>query len=99
MNGSRLPIRFLRKGLGFSGVDLAAHIGVTAETVSRWGQGATPMGTTADRLLRWMVLTREPLSHYPLDVFRDVAQGSPKPIRVGLKAQRGQRHRVRLEAA
>ncbi len=43
-------IRFLRKYLGFSGADFAAHVGTTPETVSRWENGAAPMGVTADRL-------------------------------------------------
>ncbi len=49
-------IRFLRQQLGLSGIDLAMHLGRTPESVSRWEHGRTPMGTTADRLLRLMVV-------------------------------------------
>ena len=49
-------IRYLRKYLGWSGVDFAAHMGVTPETVSRWERGTTPMGGQADRLLRLLVV-------------------------------------------
>ena len=49
-------IRFLRRTLGWSGRDFADHMGATAETVSRWENGRTPVGTQADRLLRLMVL-------------------------------------------
>ncbi|MGQ0732251.1 MAG: helix-turn-helix domain-containing protein [Acidobacteriota bacterium] len=32
-------IRFLRKQLGLSGIDLAMHLGATPESVSRWENG------------------------------------------------------------
>lgn len=48
-------IRFLRTYLGYSGGDFAEKIGVTREAVSRWENGARPMGKTAERLLRLMV--------------------------------------------
>src|SRR5262245_32829553 len=48
-------VRFLRKHLGLSGADFAEHMGTTPETVSRWENGATPMGQVSDRLLRLMV--------------------------------------------
>jgi putative zinc finger/helix-turn-helix YgiT family protein len=75
-------IRFLRKYLGWSGVDFAAHMGTTAETVSRWEQGAVRMGVTADRLLRLMVASRDPVRDYPLEVMREVAKASAKPVHV-----------------
>ena len=50
-------IRFLRKQLGFSGVDLAAHMGVAPETVSRWENGGQEIGPVADRLLRLLAIT------------------------------------------
>jgi putative zinc finger/helix-turn-helix YgiT family protein len=61
-------IRYLRKYLGWSGVDFARHVGTTPETVSRWETGASPMGAVADRLLRLMVATRAPVSDYSLDL-------------------------------
>jgi putative zinc finger/helix-turn-helix YgiT family protein len=82
-------IRYLRKWLGLSGVDFAAHVGVTAETVSRWEQGATAMGGSAERLLRWFVFTREPVSEYPLNMLKDVAIAQPRPIKVGLRVEHG----------
>ena len=59
-------IRFLRKYLGWSGQDSARHFGVTPETVSRWENGAKPMGATAERLLRLTVLTIDPMDEYPI---------------------------------
>lgn len=89
-------IRFLRKYLGFSGADFAEHVGVTPETVSRWEQGAKAMGPVAERLLRWMVLTRQPLSHYPLDLLKDVAQEEAKPVRFGMKVADGHWREARV---
>ncbi|MCC6751865.1 MAG: helix-turn-helix domain-containing protein [Deltaproteobacteria bacterium] len=59
-------IRFLRKHLGWSGQDFARHFGVTPETVSRWENGAKPMGPTAERLLRLSALVVDPVEEYPL---------------------------------
>lgn len=60
-------IRYLRKYLGWSGVDFAKHMGVTPETVSRWENSREAIGPQADRLLRLMVVTREPEREYPLE--------------------------------
>ena len=37
-------------------------MGTAPETVSRWEHGATPIGKTADRLLRLLVATQIPAS-------------------------------------
>jgi putative zinc finger/helix-turn-helix YgiT family protein len=79
-------VRYLRKYLGWSGADLARYMGTTAETVSRWETGAEPMGATADRLLRLMVVTRAPVSDYSLDVLKKIAKKTPPAtMRLGLK--------------
>jgi len=49
-------IRFLRKWLSLTGVDLAGVIGVAPETVSRWENGREALCVSADRLLRAVVL-------------------------------------------
>ena len=59
-------ICFLRKHLGWSGRDFARHFGVSPETVSRWENGKKAMGPTAERLLRVLALTYDPLDEYPL---------------------------------
>ena len=79
-------IRYLRKWLGWSGVDFAQHMGVTAETVSRWENGAASMAGTAERLLRLLVLSREPVQDYSLDVLKTIALAKPKPLRLGMRA-------------
>ncbi len=63
-------IRFLRKSLGWSSADFAAYMAVQPETVSRWESGSQEMGPVAERLLRLLVANREPVTQYPLDLFR-----------------------------
>jgi transcriptional regulator with XRE-family HTH domain len=82
-------IRFLRKYLGWSGGDFAAHIGSTPETVSRWEHGSASMGVTADRLLRLMVASRQPAADYALETIRIVARTQPKPIRLRVEVTDG----------
>ena len=79
-------VRFLRKYLGLSGVDFAEILGVAAESVSRWETGKAAMGGTADRYLRLLVLTRQPVSHYPLEMLRTIATEEAKPLKLGLRA-------------
>jgi transcriptional regulator with XRE-family HTH domain len=82
-------IRFLRKYLGWSGVDFGEYMGVAAETVSRWENGAANMGPAAERLLRLWALTREPTSDYSLDVLKVVAQKRPAAQRLQVKVENG----------
>lgn len=60
-------VRFLRKSLGWSGSNLAKHMGVAVETVSRWENGAAPIGPQADRLLRLMVAQGRLTTNYPTE--------------------------------
>lgn len=84
---SGAEIRYLRKVLGWSGVDFADHMGTTAETVSRWETGATPIGPQADRLLRLMVMTKDPVPDYrKLDVLKTVAKARPAVVRLLARA-------------
>ena len=78
-----VEIRFLRKVLGWSGADFAEHMGTTPETVSRWENGSAAMGPQADRLLRLMVLTRDPVGDYrKLDLLKTVARAKPAAVRL-----------------
>src|SRR5262249_46395388 len=80
-------VRFLRKVLGWSGRDFAEHMGTSVETVSRWETGATPIGAQADRLLRLMVMTRDPVSDDKrLDLLKTVARAKPAAVRLLVKA-------------
>ena len=79
-------IRFLRKSLGWSGVDFAKRMGTTKETVSRWETGKLAMGPQADRLLRMLVAKGTPVEEYPVDVLSQVAADGPaRPARVELE--------------
>jgi len=80
-------IRFLRKGLGWSGVDFAKRTGTKPETVSRWENGKALMGPQADRLLRVLVAKETPVMEYSVDVLAQVAadDGPATPVRVELK--------------
>ncbi len=82
-------IRYLRKYLGWSGADFAAHMGTTRETVSRWENGQVLMGTQADRLLRLMVATKGPVKDYSLDTLKAIsAKKQPQTFRLGLTVER-----------
>ena len=80
-------IRFLRKHLGWSGGEFAAHLGVSRETVSRWETGAAAMGPVAERLLRLVAVCRDPGDSDTLAVLRHIARGRPSPraLHVALK--------------
>jgi putative zinc finger/helix-turn-helix YgiT family protein len=92
-------IRFLRKYLGLSGVDFAAHMGVTPESVSRWENGAMEMSTTAERLLRHLVARQAPLDDYKGEVMLRSATGERAPSHLSLHWQRGPRNWQAGEAA
>lgn len=51
-------IRFLRTHLGFSGTDFADHVGVSAESVSRWESGSVNMKEATEKLLRVLILSK-----------------------------------------
>ena len=83
-------IKYLRKWLGWSGVDFARHMGTVPETVSRWEQGRVSMSPQADRLLRLMVTTRAPVEDYGLDALTTIRERAPaRPAPLRLQWERG----------
>ncbi len=66
-------VRFLRTHLEWTGAELAQHLGVTPESVSRWENDREPIGPVADRLLR-MVVSRDRPSDFPLESLTQVAR-------------------------
>jgi len=79
-------IRFLRKWLGWSGVDFAAHMGVTPETVSRWETGNLGMGAAADRLVRLMIVNQAPVQNFSLELLKAIDEKASVPFRLGVEA-------------
>ena len=75
-------IRFLRKHLEYSGTELAAYMGVTPETVSRWENAAKDMGVVADRLIRLLVVQVEQIRDFPLEAMRQIEGGPAEPLRM-----------------
>ncbi len=75
-------VRFLRKHLGLSGRDFARKMGVDHTTVSKWENGAQPMGGQSERALRIMVLADKPVEEYPLE---EMATEDARPMRLRMK--------------
>jgi putative zinc finger/helix-turn-helix YgiT family protein len=80
-------IKFIRKYLGFSGVDFARTICVAPETISRWENGHEVISPTTDRLLRLMVANLRPVSAYPNEELKSIARSTvkPRPVKVSLR--------------
>ena len=77
-------IRFLRKRLEWTGVELAARLGVTPDTASRWQTGKRPINPTADRLLRLYVAYIERLTAMA-DALRDVEETGASPVHLRME--------------
>lgn len=90
-------IRFLRKCMGWSGVDFARKMGVTPETVSRWERGRLRMSAPAEALLRIWVATFEPDRDYMHEILDHVPDRG-KPKRRGLRMFRRAREWEPTEA-
>lgn len=76
-------VRFLRKWLGYSSADFALVMGVQPESVSRWERKdtTTPIGPTAERLLRVLVANQDPIERYPIDLLKTKTRLKGKPLR------------------
>jgi putative zinc finger/helix-turn-helix YgiT family protein len=81
---SGAEVRFLRKSLGWSGVDFARHIGVDPSTVSNWENDKDPIGASSDRLLRLMVAHGAPVDEYPLEELTKIENERTPPVEVRL---------------
>jgi putative zinc finger/helix-turn-helix YgiT family protein len=79
---SGTEIRFLRKYLGWSGVDFARHVGVDPSTVSTWENDKDPIGGPSDRLLRLMVAHGAPVEDYPLEELTKIENQRTPPAEV-----------------
>ena len=81
---SGAEVRYLRKYLGWSGVDFAKHIGADPSTVSNWETEKDPIGMASDRLLRMMVAHGAPVDEYPLDELTKIENERQPPLAVRL---------------
>jgi len=81
-------VRFLRKWLDLSGPEFAKRMGVTLETVSRWENGAMPIGAQADRLLRLLVAQGRLEMIYPGECLDRIDASEANEIRVGVRFKR-----------
>ena len=82
-------LRFLRKHLGYSGIDLAERLDVTPEHLSRWENDAAPMSAMAERLIRLMVVHTDRAADYSLDDLKDTPKGKPVPLRLKVRLEEG----------
>jgi DNA-binding transcriptional regulator YiaG len=86
--GERLAapeVTFLRKHLDYTGARLAKALGVTGPTVSRWETGREPIGPSADRLLRALVVLHDGAGdRFDPARFEAIEQGAG-PIRLTLR--------------
>ncbi|MEP7121422.1 MAG: helix-turn-helix domain-containing protein [Byssovorax sp.] len=80
-------IRVLRNVLGWTAVELAAHLGVSSSQVSRWENDREPVGPVADRMLRAILALREGMS-LSTDRLASIAK-EPRPLRATLRHTRG----------
>ena len=80
-------IRFLRKFLGYSGVDFSKVVGVSPETLSRWENAKEKMGPIAENLVRMLVVHEQPTREYRVqEILPKITRvSSPKPIGVRVK--------------
>lgn len=83
---SGVEVRFLRKYLGWSGVDFSKHVGAEPSTVSNWERGKSAIGSSADRLLRLMVAHGDPVQDYSLEELTKIKKTSKKCTNFRFKA-------------
>jgi len=80
-------VKFLRKLLGWKGNELAARMGVTPSSMSRWESGVVPILPLADRALRSFVAIER---HIPLELSElariDATDASPLEAVIELTA-------------
>ncbi|MCL2779186.1 MAG: hypothetical protein FWD73_14400 [Polyangiaceae bacterium] len=81
-------VRFLRTYLGLSGIDFSEHMGVTASTVSHWENDKEPIGTSADRLLRMMVVFNSQVQDYSLEDLKRIEPIVPAAWKIKLHSGR-----------
>jgi putative zinc finger/helix-turn-helix YgiT family protein len=81
-------VRYLRKYMGWSGVDFASRMGVNPETVSRWENDKEVISSQSDRLLRLIVARGWPVEDYSVDDLTKIDdRKDPPPVEVELRVR------------
>ncbi len=78
-------LRFIRKALGMRAVDLAALLDVTAETVSHWENGHTPIDVGAFTVLGDLVadaIAGKTTTRDRLESLREPVKAPKRPVRL-----------------
>lgn len=84
-NAGGEAFRFMRKAIGLAANDLAALLGTTPETISRWETGKHPLDPMAWRALALLVREVAAGSTAGLDMLRTSLKAKPLPRRVAVK--------------
>jgi DNA-binding transcriptional regulator YiaG len=88
-------IRFLRTWMGWEGVEFAARLGVSPETISRWEHGAHPTRPLADRSVRLLAAVGGRLGRFDPDRLAAIdAKARPAPLRLRLRFDGERWHRL-----
>ena len=81
-------VRYLRKYMGWSGVDFASHMGGSPETVSRWENDKELISSISDRLLHLIVVRSWPVEDDSVDDLVKIDdRRDPPPAHVELRVQ------------
>jgi transcriptional regulator with XRE-family HTH domain len=83
-------IKFLRKFMGWSGVDFARHLHVDPATVSRWESRESPqsMDESNELVLRLAVALGQRVNKYSEERLAEVARDNVEPLRLKLRASK-----------
>jgi putative zinc finger/helix-turn-helix YgiT family protein len=84
---SGAEVKFLRKFIGWSGVDFAKKVGVDSATVSRWEHDEKPIGPGNDRLLRLLVATEKQVDDYSAADLDNISDEARPPVAVRVRSR------------
>jgi len=87
-------LKWLRSVMGWTSLQLAQHVGVSAESVSKWENGHTQQSRPADRLVRMLLAHGLEPEQYPLAALPLVSSSRKEELSLRLSYASG---RWRLE--
>lgn len=83
-------IKWLRSRLGWTSSQLAEHVGVSLESISKWENNKVSQTRTADRLLRMITANRLYPDIFPADALPLVSEDRQEDLKLRLKHADGQ---------